>query len=106
MKSHIYDVHLYSKSFFIRGGIALTSESDFNNYTDFGNYYCAKTSDVALIKNKPKGLFGAFSMKIFAGNGTNYPTQLVTDLDGNMWMRTLVANKWRAWSKFSSVKDS
>lgn len=97
---------LNSKSFFIRGGIALTSGSDFNNYTDFGNYYCVKTSDVSLIKNKPKGLFGAFSMKIFAGNGTSYPTQQVTDLDGNMWIRSFVDNEWRAWSKFSNVKDS
>lgn len=97
---------LNSKSFFNRGGTALTSESDLNNYTDFGNYYCVKTSDVALIKNKPKGLYGAFSMKIFAGNGTGYPTQQVTDLDGNMWMRSFVENEWRAWSQFSRVKDS
>lgn len=97
---------LNSKSFFNRGGTALTSESDLNNYTDFGNYYCATTSDVALIKNKPKGLYGAFSMKIFAGNGTEYPTQQMTDLDGNMWMRTLVEGEWRSWSRFSNVKDS
>lgn len=97
---------LNSKSFFTSGGIALTSGSDFNNYTDFGNYYCVKTSDVSLIKNKPKGLFGAFSMKIFAGNGTSYPTQQVIDLDGNMWIRSFVDNEWRAWSQFSRVKDS
>ena len=102
---NFFDI-LNSKSFFTRGGIALTSGSDFNNYTDFGNYYCAKTSDVSLIKNKPKGLFGAFSMKIFAGNGTSYPTQQVTDLDGNMWIRSFVDNEWRAWSQFSRVKDS
>ena len=45
-------------------------------------------------------------MKIFAGNGTEYPTQQITDLDGNMWMRTLVESNWRSWSKFSNVKDS
>ena len=98
---------LNSKSFFTSGGIALTGESDFNNYMDFGNYYCAKTSDVALMKNKPKNLSGAFSMKIFAGNGTRYPTQQLTDLDGNMWIRSFVDDDgWRAWSQFSRVKDS
>lgn len=97
---------LNSKSFFTSGGIALTSESDFNNYADFGNYYCASTSYVRSMKNKPKKLTVAFSMKVFAGNGERYPTQLITDLDGNMWIRTRVDDMWNSWSQFSSVKDS
>ena len=97
---------LNSKSFFTSGGIALTSESDFNNYVDFGNYYCASTSYVRSMKNKPKKLTVAFSMKVFAGNGERYPTQLITDLDGNMWIRTRVDDMWNSWSQFSSVKDS
>lgn len=100
------DSELNSKSFFTSGGIALTSGSDFNNYTDFGNYYCASTSYVRSMKNKPKKLTVAFSMKVFAGNGERYPTQLITDLDGNMWIRTRVDDMWNSWSQFSIVKDS
>ena len=89
-------------------GTKLTAESDLNSITAFGNYYCARTSDAQAIKNKPPELSAAFSMKIIAGNGTEYPTQFIIDINGIIYLRTRIGGDtgWRKWKVIDGISAS
>lgn len=68
-----------SNYFSLSGGIAIGENEDLDDskFWTIGNYYCSYDLAVVTLKNCP--VKNAFTMKVFLGQGTSYPTQVIRD---------------------------
>lgn len=77
---------LNSKSYLLRGGIEIPSNSDMDNYKTPGNYFAASNNVANTLSNAP--FTRAFTMKVEYSQGTGYPCQTFREYDsGNMAFR-------------------
>lgn len=96
-------------SWTLKGGNKILDNTDLNNITIVGNYYCETTKTVQTLKNVPQTSF-AFTLKVFEPNGNKYllGQELITTM-GEVFYRCLQNqdNVWKfdAWTKTPTIKD-
>lgn len=86
------------------GGQMINSESDLNDYSSPGNYYCGSSSIAGTLKNSPT--IDAFTMKVEFATGVGYPCQTLRDfIIGTLYYRVFdpFKNQWTAWKKINLV---
>lgn len=93
---------LNSKAYLLQGGTSIPSNSDLNDYTTPGNYYCSTDSTVETLENYP--FTHAFTMKVEYSTGTGYSCQTVREFfTGKKAYRYYASDseQWNAWKYFS-----
>lgn len=93
---------LNSKSYLLSGGTTINTNTDLNNMTTVGNYYCGSNSDVATLKNAP--FTHAFTLKIGLATGQRYQYQEATEYDTSRKARRVYnwsISTWSDWVYFS-----
>lgn len=93
---------LNSKSYLLRGGTEIPSNSDLNNYKTPGNYFVSPNSVANTLTNSP--FTHAHTLKVEYGQGTGYPVQIGRRLnDGCIAYRlyNTVSSSWSDWVYFS-----
>lgn len=93
---------LNSKSYLLRGGTEIPSNSDLNNYKTPGNYFVSSNSVANTLTNSP--FTHAHTLKVEYGQGTGYPVQIGRRLnDGCIAYRlyNTVSSSWSDWFYFS-----
>ena len=94
---------LNSKSYLLRGGTAIPSGADMDDYTTPGNYYSSSTSISSSLQNAPFST--PFTLKIENANGIDYPCQTFREYNTGH-----IAWRWKnitssAWSQFVYFSD-
>ena len=83
----------------MQGGTEILSDSDLNNYTSPGNYYCRQNAIVSTLSNAP--FANAFTLKVEYGQGSSYPRQTARDyLNGKIATRAHSLGETNAWSNW------
>lgn len=95
---------LNSKSYLLRGGTEIPSNSDLNNYTTPGNYYCSSSNTTPTLINAPFKN-SAFVLKVLMGNGTNYPTQVYEELITGKKAYRCYASEQGGWKDYVYFSD-
>lgn len=94
---------LNSKSYLLRGGTEIPSNSNLNTYLTPGNYFCSSKNVANTINGSP--FTHAFTMKVEFSQGTGYPRQTVRDFyNGQTATRVYNINgnyTWTDWAYFS-----
>ena len=96
---------LNSKSYLLRGGIAIPSNSDMNSdtYKTPGNYFCSSSTIANSLKNVPFSNT-AFTLKVGYSAGNSYPSQTFKAYrTGKVAYRIYDAYSqgWSDWAYFS-----
>ena len=95
---------LNSKSYSLRGGTSIPANSDLNNYTTPGNYYCSSSNTTPTLINAPFKN-SAFVLKVLMGNGTNYPTQVYEELITGKKAYRCYASEQGGWKDYTYFSD-
>lgn len=94
----------FNEAWSLIGGTFIPENSDLNNYTEPGNYYCALNVVVATLKNCP--VADAFTMKVIYGNGNAYNTQILRNFfTGNIYYRTMDMSTSKYPSEWLVIKS-
>lgn len=95
---------LINISYRLRGGTAIKTGDNLDNYISSGNYYCSQSAIAEQIQNCPTN--NAFTLKVEDATGTAYPCQTLRDFHfGTLYYRyyTLSQNKWTEWRSLTPV---
>ena len=95
---------LNSKSYSLRGGTSIPANSDLNNYTTPGNYYCSSSNATPTLINAPFKN-SAFVLKVLMGNGINYPTQVYEELITGKKAYRCYASEQGGWKDYVYFSD-
>lgn len=92
---------LNSKSYLLSGGAQITSNSDMDNYTEIGNYYCPSSAVASSLTNAP--FTRGFTLKVQAGtSGKSYLQQIYKLFNtGQIAFRVRENEEWSAYKYFS-----
>ena len=88
----------------MRGGTSIPANSDLNNYTTPGNYYCSSSDTTPTLINAPFKN-SAFVLKVLMGNGTNYPTQVYEELITGKKAYRCYASEQGGWKDYVYFSD-
>ena len=84
-------------------GTAIPANSDLNNYTINGKYYCGNDSTAKTLLNSPTT--SNFALYVFDRTGSGTVTHLLMTLTGRMFMRGKSSSGWRDWVEFTRRSD-
>lgn len=91
---------LNSKSYLLKGGTAISSGADMNDYTTPGNYYCISDSAAITLKNCP--FTHAFTLKVEHSRGISVPCQTFREYHtGITAYRKYESSSWKGYAYFS-----
>ena len=92
---HLWNTNYSPK---LTGGTAIPANSDLNNYSDIGTYYCQYTRDAQTLTNRPSGMDEAFIMYVSCGNGLSYPAQTIHQYNSaKTYYRVKTGDTWSGW---------
>ena len=99
-----------NNTYWLSGGTSLSEDSNLNNITTIGNYYCSSDDVSTKISNKPTNVVTAFILKVEASLGTvgSYVSQtLRTYNDGKLWFRKSndLGKNWSTWTQYAQLSD-
>lgn len=78
---------LNSNAYLLRGGTAIPSGADLDDYMTPGNFYCQTNAIAATLDNCPTSGM-AFTLKVEYSQGTGYPSQTIKEYDsGTIYFR-------------------
>lgn len=84
----------------LKGGTAISSGADMNDYTTPGNYYCISDSAARTLKNCP--FTHAFTLKVEHSRGTSVPCQTFREYHtGITAYRKYESSSWKGYAYFS-----
>ena len=84
----------------LKGGTAISSGADMNDYTTPGNYYCISDSAAITLKNCP--FTHAFTLKVEHSRGTSVPCQTFREYHtGITAYRKYESSSWKGYAYFS-----
>lgn len=78
------------------GGISISAGADLDTYKTVGKYYANNNATAADLINCPTTQ--NFVMFVFVRTTSEYVTQLIIDLVGKIYARSLSSSGWRGWS--------
>lgn len=95
---------LNSKSYLLRGGTEIPSNSDMDNYKTPGNYYMISNAQAATLSNSPFGN-NAFILKVEYANGVTYPRQTYTEYSTGKKAVRAITSSAGTWSQYIYFSD-
>ena len=82
-----------------KSGTSIASGSDLNNFTDVGKYQAGTEAIAKSLINCPTKT--NFCMFVLTRTSGSSKTQLILDLNGDIYMRSCSSNgEWRAWKEY------
>ena len=83
-------------------GEQILENTNLDNCTTIGTYYCPATTTVRTLTNCPTT--EAFTMDVMCGQGTGYPTQILRKYNNfEVYRRSNISNTWQAWQVVTPV---
>lgn len=95
-------------------GTEIVNDSDLNDYTELGNYYCSTDSGARTLLHKPSSLILSFVMRVYCSCGPQWARYRIQEItqwaNGTMWRRQVTPDgqggfAFGTWYKFDMTAD-
>lgn len=92
--------------FNLQQGTSIPNNSDLNDYTTPGTYYCANATVAATLSNIPNGVAAGFKLVVYYKGGVgNINQELYPNGGENFYIRYNQSGSWYGWKRVIDTGD-